>query len=170
MSGSDNGANAPGVTGGTPAQEARHITINAQYIKDMSFENPGAPGALLQPQTPELQLSMDVNAGGLAPDSYEVVLAIRAAARSAKGDILFMLELAFAAAVTLTNVEPGNVAEALLVETPRLIFPFARALVAEITLSGGYPPMLLPMVDFRELMRRRQEEAAKQAAEAAAKS
>ena len=132
MSGSDNGANAPGAAGGMPAQEARHITINAQYIKDMSFENPGAPGALLQPQTPELQLNMDVNAGGLAPDNYEVVLAIRAAARSAKGDILFMLELAFAAAVTLTNVEASNIAEALLIETPRLIFPFARALVADV--------------------------------------
>ena len=89
----------------------------------MSFENPGAPASLLQPQPPELQLSIDVNAGGLAPGSYEVVLAIRAAARSAKGDILFMLELAYAAAVTLTNVAEGDMAEALLVETPRLHLP-----------------------------------------------
>ncbi|HXP13551.1 MAG TPA: protein-export chaperone SecB [Stellaceae bacterium] len=166
MSSSDNGANAPGDAGGAAAAGARHITINAQYIKDMSFENPGAPGSLLQPQPPELQLSMDVNAGGLAPDNYEVVLAIRAAARSAKGDILFMLELAYAAAVTLTNVAESSVPDALLVETPRLIFPFARALVAEITRDGGYPPMLLPIVDFRELLRRRQDEAAKQAAAA----
>lgn len=164
MSSSDNGANAPGEAGGAPAPGARQITINAQYIKDMSFENPGAPASLLQPQTPELQLSMDVNAGGLAPGRFEVVLAIRAAARSAKGDVLFMLELAYAAAVTLANVAESDLSEALLIETPRLIFPFARAAVADMTLAGGYPPMLLPMVDFRELMRRRQDEAAKQAA------
>ncbi len=164
MSSSDNGANAPGEAGGAPAPGARQITINAQYIKDMSFENPGAPASLLAPQPPELQLSMDVNAGGLAPGRFEVVLALRATARGAAGETLFMLELAYAAAVTLANVAESDTAEALLIETPRMIFPFARALVAEMTLSGGYPPMLLPMVDFRELFRRRQDEAAQQAA------
>ncbi len=168
MSISNNGANAPDAAGGTPAQDARHIAIDAQYVKDMSFENPGAPGSLLQPQQPELQLSMDVTARGLAPDRFEVVLAIRAAARSAKGETLFMLELAYAAAVTLTNVAESERAAALLIETPRLLFPFARALVAEMTLAGGYPPVLLPIVDFKELLHRRQEDAAKQAAAAAA--
>jgi preprotein translocase subunit SecB len=157
MSMTDNGANAP-------APGARSIAINAQYVKDASFENPGAPGALLQPQPPELQLSVDVNAGGVAPGHYEVVLAIRAAARAAKGETLFMLELAYAAMVTLANVAESDTPEALLVETPRIIFPFARALVAEMTRSGGYPPVLLPMIDFKELYRRRQEDAAKQAA------
>jgi preprotein translocase subunit SecB len=166
MSSSDNGANAPGEAGGAPAPGARQIAINAQYIKDMSFENPGAPASLLQPQPPELQLSMDVNAGGLAPGRFEVVLAIRAAARSSKGETLFMLELAYAAAVTLVNVAESDMSEALLVETPRIIFPFARALVAEISLAGGYPPMLLPIVDFKELLRHRQDGAANQAAAA----
>jgi preprotein translocase subunit SecB len=163
MSITDNGANAPGAAGAGPAPGTRHIAVNAQYIKDVSFENPGAPAALMQPQPPELQPSIDVNAGNLAPNRFEVVLAIRAAARSAKGETLFMLELAYAAAVTLVNVAESERSDALLVETPRIIFPFARALVAEMTLAGGYPPMLLPIIDFKELMRRRQAEAAGQA-------
>jgi preprotein translocase subunit SecB len=161
MSISDNGANAPGTAGGAPVPGARHITINAQYVKDMSFENPGMPGTLTQPQQPELQLSIDVNAVNLVPDSYEVVLAIRAAARTAKGETLFMVEFAYAAVVTLANMAAADVSDALLVETPRLIFPFARALVVDMTRDGGYPPVFLPMIDFKDLLRRRQAEAAK---------
>jgi preprotein translocase subunit SecB len=159
----DNGANAPGQAGNAPAPGARQIVINAQYIKDISFENPGAPGSLMQPQQPELQINIDVNARNFAPDNYEVVLAIRAAARIPQGETVFMLELAYAAAVTLTNVAASDIADALLVETPRLIFPFARALVADMARDGGYPPVLLPMVDFKELARRRQDNTAKPA-------
>jgi len=151
MSITDSGADA----GQTAASGARRITITAQYIKDLSFENPGAPAAMMQQEPPELQINIDVNAGNVTPVLYEVVLAIRVTARMAKGDTLFMLELAYAATVSLANVSANDTPEALLVETPRLIFPFARALVAGMTGDGGYPPVFIPMIDFNELMRRR---------------
>jgi len=167
MSMTDNDGKAPmgaaAATGETPVAGPRHIAINAQYVKDLSFENPGAPAALLQPQPPELQLSFDANAGTFAPNQYEVILGVRVMLRTTKGDNLFMLELTYAAAVSLINVEPANVTEALLVETPRLLFPFVRALVAEVTGDGGYPPVYLPIFDFKELLRRRQAASAGQA-------
>ena len=148
-------AGAAAATGEAPIAGPRHIAVNAQYVKDLSFENPGAPAALLQPHQPELQLSFDVNAGTFAPNQYEVVLGVRVMLRTTKGDNLFMLELSYAAAVSLVNVDPPDVTEALLVETPRLLFPFVRSLVAEMTRSGGYPPVYLPILDFKELLRRR---------------
>jgi preprotein translocase subunit SecB len=159
MSMTDKDGNAP-IGAGTATGEAaltgtRHIAVNAQYVKDLSFENPGAPAALLQPHQPELQLSFDVNAGTFAPNQYEVVLGVRVMLRTTKGDNLFMLELSYAAAVSLVNVDPPDATEALLVETPRLLFPFVRSLVAEMTRSGGYPPVYLPILDFKELLRRR---------------
>jgi len=161
MSITDGGDNASTGAGQTAAASARRITITAQYIKDLSFENPGAPASLLQREPPELQINIDVNANAVTPGLYEVVLAIRATARAPKGETLFMLELAYAATVSLANVSENDAPEALLVETPRLIFPFARALVAGMTGDGGYPPVFLPMIDFSELMRRRQAAAAK---------
>jgi len=135
------------------SQPNRALTINAQYIKDLSFENPRAPLSLLQPQPPDLQVNVDVRAGALGGDRYEVVLVIHARA-TAQNEALFVVELAYAAAVTLTNVPQEHMPEALLVETPRMLFPFARAIVADATRDGGFPPVFLQPINFAELLRR----------------
>jgi preprotein translocase subunit SecB len=148
MADKDNGASA----GGT-AQPNRALIINAQYIKDLSFENPRAPHSLLQPQPPELKVNVDVRAGALGGDRYEVVLVIHARA-TAQNETLFVIELAYGAAVTLSNVSSEHAPEALLVETPRLLFPFARAIVADATRDGGFPPVFLQPINFAELLKR----------------
>ncbi|MDE2631169.1 MAG: protein-export chaperone SecB [Alphaproteobacteria bacterium] len=153
MADKENGADATaaGTTG--EAEPRRSLIVNAQYIKDLSFENPRAPASLMQPQAPELQVNVDVGAGTVGNDRYEVVLTIHARA-TAKGETLFVVELAYGATVTLTNMRQEDVPQALLVETPRLLFPFARGIVADVTRDGGFPPVFMQPIDFNELLRR----------------
>ncbi|HXZ00581.1 MAG TPA: protein-export chaperone SecB [Stellaceae bacterium] len=135
---------------------AQQLIVNAQYIKDFSFENPRAPHSLMQQkEPPEVQLGVDVKAQALGQDIYEVVLTINANAKAA-AEAVFVAELAYAAVVTVRNVPQENLAAMLLVETPRLLFPFARSIVANATREGGFPPLLLHPVDFAELLRRQQ--------------
>jgi len=153
MADKDNGAGATAAASAGEAEPGRALTINAQYIKDLSFENPRAPLSLMQQQQPELQVNVDVRAGALGGDRYEVVLVIHARA-TAKNETLFVVELAYGAAVTLTNIRQEDMPQALLVETPRLLFPFARAIVADATRDGGFPPVFMQPINFSELLRR----------------
>jgi preprotein translocase subunit SecB len=159
MSDTSNGGSAPaqgdGQAGGPP-----QIFINVQYIKDFSFENPRAPHSLTQQQAqPEVQVGVDVKAQNLGPGLFEVLLTIHADAKTG-ADRVFLVELVYGAVVTTQNVPEAGMAQALLVETPRLLFPFARALVANATREGGFMPLLLRPIDFAELVRQQQAAAA----------
>jgi preprotein translocase subunit SecB len=143
------------ITGGNGAM-GHQLIVNAQYIKDFSFENPRAPHSLLQQkEPPEVQLGVDVKAQGLAQDVYEVMLTVTANAAVA-GEAVFVAELTYAAVVTVRNVPQEVLPILLLVETPRLLFPFARSIVANATREGGFPPLLIHPVDFAEILRRQQ--------------
>ena len=146
-----NGGTAPG------NETRRQIAINAQYVKDLSFENPRAPHSLLQPPeglAPELQVGVDVKAQGLAPDVYEVILTLKAETKLS-GEVVFVAELSYGAVVTLINTSPEDVPPALMVETPRLVFPYVRNIISDVTRDGGYTPLLLSPIDFAEIYRRR---------------
>lgn len=135
----------------------RQLAINAQYVKDLSFENPRAPHSLLQPPAgtaPDLQVGVDVKAQGLTTDVYEVVMTLKVETKMAS-EILFVAELSYGAVVTLINTPQEDVAAALMVETPRLIFPYVRNIISEVTRDGGYTPLLLSPIDFGEVFRRR---------------
>jgi len=150
MSDPKGGAAMPGAAAST------QLIVNAQYIKDFSFENPRAPQSLMQQRDPpEVQLGVDVKAQTLGPDVFEVVLTVSANATMA-GEAVFVIELAYAAVVTVRNTPQELMAAVLLVETPRLLFPFARSIIASATRDGGFPPLLLHPVDFAELLRRQQ--------------
>jgi preprotein translocase subunit SecB len=139
---------------GAPAEGPQQLIINAQYIKDLSFENPRAPQSLMQQNAPpEVDINIDVKARNLAEEVFEVVLTITANAKMA-GEPIFIVELAYGAVVTVKNVPEPVVRELILVETPRTIFPFARAVVANATRDGGFPPLLINPIDFAELLRR----------------
>lgn len=143
--------------GAAPAtQGRRQVIISAQYVKDLSFENPRAPHSLLQQQgpPPEVQINVDVKAGTLAPDIYEVAMTLRADAKQG-ADSVFVVELVYGAVVTLANTPPDDISVALMVETPRLMFPFARSILAEVTRDGGFTPLLLNPIDFNEIYARR---------------
>jgi preprotein translocase subunit SecB len=132
----------------------QQLVINAQYIKDLSFENPRAPNSLRQQGTPpSVEINVDVKAQTLGPESYEVVLTINASAK-VQDEALFLVELAYGAIITVRNVPQELLTAIVLVETPRLMFPFARNIVAETTRDGGFPPLMINPIDFGELLRR----------------
>lgn len=138
------------------------LTINAQYIKDLSFENPRAPQSLIQQKgQPEVQLSVDVKARNLAPDLFEVLLSISAKAVS-ENEPVFIVELTYGAVVTAKAPDEQLMPLLILVETPRMLFPFARNILATATREGGFPPLLINPIDFADLLRRQQEQAQQQ--------
>ena len=152
------GGNGQGTTpgaGATPgADAAQRLIVNAQYVKDLSFENPRVPQSLQQQAAaPSVDINVDVNAQNLSPETYEVVLTIKASAKI-NNDTLFLLELTYGAVVTAQNVPRDMLPPVLLVETPRLMFPFARAIVADATQNGGFPPLMINPIDFTDLLRR----------------
>ena len=131
------------------------LIVNAQYVKDLSFENPNAPSSLLQ-QTgePNVQVGIDTSAVQLEGSTYEVTLTVRA--EGTAGDTsLFLVEAAYAGIFTLGEVPEEYVAPLLYVEAPRQLFPFARAVVAECVRDGGFPPLLIHPVDFMALFQQR---------------
>ena len=133
------------------------LMVNVQYIKDLSFEVPNAPEiyATLRSQ-PAVQINLDVQARALqeGQNVYEVVLSVKAEAREAaqngsgEGRAVFVAELHYAGVFTLNNVPPEAVEPLLLIECPRLLFPFARAVLSDVTREGGFPPVLLQPIDF----------------------
>jgi preprotein translocase subunit SecB len=134
------------------------LAINAQYVKDLSFENPRAPQSLIQQKAqPEVQLAVDVKARNIGPDLFEVLLNLNAKA-TAENETVFVVELAYAAVVTAKAEDQNVVPFLVLVEAPRLLFPFARNIVAGATRDGGFPPLLINPIDFSELLRRQQQQ------------
>lgn len=146
------GPSAPQPAAADPAQQ--QLVINAQYIKDLSFENPRAPASLRQQSgPPNVEINVDVKAQGLGPENYEVVLTINASAKM-QDEALFLIELSYGAVITVRNVPQELLSAVVLVETPRLMFPFARNVIAETTRDGGFPPLMINPIDFGELLRR----------------
>jgi preprotein translocase subunit SecB len=148
--------NGQSAAAGPLADGSPQMMINAQYVKDLSFENPRAPQSLMQPSgPPQVDIGVDVKARNLAPDTFEVMLTINASAK-AGGEPVFITELAYCAVVTVKGADEASLPLILLVETPRIMFPFARAVIADATRDGGFPPLLINPIDFAELMRRNQ--------------
>ena len=142
----------------TPSEDLPQLQVNMQYIKDLSFEIPGAPHSFIEMQgkNPEIPIHVDVNVTNVSPNAYEVVLHLKVEALL-DGKALFILELAYAGVFTL-NLPEEQVHPVLLIECPRLLFPFARNIVADMTRDGGLPPLLLQPLDFVQLYRARVEE------------
>lgn len=141
------------------AQTAPALAINAQYIKDLSFEAPATPQIFkeLQNQQPNISVHVDVKAKNIAPPAYEVVLSIKAECKINDASA-FIMELAYGGVFTV-NVPEQHLRPILLIECPRLLFPFARQIVAMTTVNGGFLPLMLGPVDFAGLYQRQAQEA-----------
>jgi preprotein translocase subunit SecB len=130
------------------------INIMAQYIRDLSFENPNAPESLRGGETPQMDINIGMDARKLPDDApvnlYEVVLNLRAIAIRENTPV-FIAELQYAALVTLNGIPEDTHHPVLLIEIPRLIFPYARQILSDLTMHGGYPPLMLNPVDFQAL-------------------
>ena len=134
-------------------QTQQQIIIHTQYIKDFSFENPNAPGSLARNDTaPEIEISVNVNAQPQQQQRvFEVVLTINAAAKRDDQHV-FLAELAHGAVVSVSeDVEENIIHPLVMIEGPRLIFPFARQMISEMTQSGGYMPLNIQPIDFVRL-------------------
>ena len=133
------------------------LVLNLQYTKDLSFEVPGAPDIFLNLQeNPRLDVALDVNARKLQDEHpvYEVVFQVRADAKLTDGRTAFIIELAYCGIFTV-NVAEDVLEAVLLVECPRLLFPFARNILADVTRDGGFPPVMLTPIDFVALWQSR---------------
>jgi len=148
----NNGAAANGEDEET-MQFAPEINIEAQYVKDLSFENPMGP--LVPPEARTApEISVDVTTGGrpVGNGRYEVTLQFRAEAAT-KESTVFILELTYGGIMTVSNVPDEAINAILLIEGARLIFPFARNIIADVTRDGGFPPLFLQPIDFINLYR-----------------
>jgi len=138
--------------------EAPALNVLAQYIKDLSFENPHAPHSLRpRENSPEINININVNANPLSETDFEVELKLEANAGEG-ADQMFNVELIYAGVFRLTNMPEEAVAPAILIECPRLLFPFARQVVADATRNGGFPPLMIDPVDFAALFQQRMAE------------
>jgi preprotein translocase subunit SecB len=142
---------------GGPQPQASPLTLHGQYIKDLSFENPRAPQSLIEQKQPQLTLNVNVSTRQFEAKTFEVALTLEASAHTPEKDPLFMLELVYAGTVTIGEVPHEAFGPLLLIETPRLLFPFARAIVANATREAGFPPLNIAPVDFVALYRQQLE-------------
>lgn len=145
-------------TNGTSAAENPTLNILAQYIKDLSFENPGAPRSLQARETaPAINISVNVNANPLSESEFDVVLSLNAEAKD--GDkVLFNVELAYGGVFRVVGFPQEHMLPLLFIECPRLLFPFARQIVADATRNGGFPPLMIDPIDFAQMFSQRMAE------------
>ncbi len=138
-----------------PQQTAPALSVLVQYVKDFSFENPNAPSALAPNQgQPQIGIQINVTLAQLAPTDYEVTLQLEGKAER-NNTVLFAFELAFAGIFRVQNLPSEHLQPVLMIECPRLLFPFAREIIATTIRNGGFAPLLLDPVDFVAIYQQR---------------
>lgn len=142
-------------TNGGSTQDQPQLTVVAQYIKDFSFENPNAPGSLqARQEQPQIGIQINVGANSLSETDIEVVIKLEGKGE-ASSTVLFRFELEFAGIFRIRNVPQESLNPLVMIECPRLLFPFAREIIATAVRNGGFPPLLLDPVDFVGLYRQK---------------
>lgn len=160
----DQDTGAAGADNGAPAeQKLPSIGILTQYVKDLSFENPHAPRSLSQQSgNPKIEIAVNVVANPISSDTFEVDLTIDAKAKGKLGEegkeeevIVFGTDLTYGGIFRIQNVSQESLHPLVMIECPRILFPFARQVVAEATRNGGFPPLLIDPIDFSVLYRQK---------------
>lgn len=127
------------------------VVIGAQYIKDLSFENPMGPEALASiSDSPNVAIEVNTNVRHLGQNTYEVMLLLRGEA-TADEKTVFIVELTYGGLVSINNVPEESIQPVLAIDAPRHLFPFARAIIANVTRDGGFPPVMINPIDFATL-------------------
>ena len=159
---------APQGASNAPPQAVPPLVVNIQFVKDLSFEVPGAPEifSTLRSQ-PNVQINLDVQARRIQDGEsvFEVALIVRAEATEGQpagepARPVFIAELSYAGVFTLTGIPENSIEPVLLIECPRLLFPYARNILADVTRDGGFPPVLLQPIDFVALWQARKQNGA----------
>ncbi len=149
----ENGASNEAAEGAAPS-----MNVLAQYVKDFSFENPNAPNSLRpREKPPEISININVNPNPMSETDFEVELKLEA--KAVDGDeILFNVELVYAGIFRMQNIPAQTLQAAVLIECPRLLFPFARQIMADATRNGSFPPLMIDPVDFGQLFQQKMAE------------
>lgn len=134
------------------AETAPGMRILAQYIKDLSFENPNAPQSLQPQEQPKLDINVNVGARPLGNDQYDITLTLTAKAANSTLT-LFAIELVYAGLFHITGIPKEHLHPFVMIECPRMLFPFARNILADTSRNGGFPPLMLDPIDFAALYR-----------------
>jgi len=154
----------PNGNGADAANAAPSLNALIQYTKDFSFENPKAPRALAQQeaqQGPQMSLQVNVGSSALGDADYETVLRLEGKAEL-KGETLFAFDLSYGGVFRLQNIPQEHIHPVLVIDCARLLFPFARQIIAEAVQNGGFPPFYIPPIDFATLYQQRMQELANQ--------
>jgi len=137
------------------AENMPSLSVLVQYSKDFSFENPNAPQSLMQQQQqPQIGIQINVNPRQMSNTDFEVELKLEGKAEHS-GNVLFAFDLNYAGVFRLTNIPQENLGPLLMIECPRLLFPFAREIISTAISNGGFPPLMLNPVDFVGLYQRK---------------
>jgi preprotein translocase subunit SecB len=151
-------AGTPAGGNGNAAKTQASLNVLAQYVKDLSFESPGAPNSLRgRDKAPGINISVNVNANPLSEKEFDVNLSLNAKA-SVDKDVLFNVELVYGGVFRIEGFPQEHMLPLLFIECPRLLFPFARQIIAEATRNGGFPPLMLDPIDFAQMFQQKMAE------------
>lgn len=143
---------------GTQGAASPTLNVLAQYIKDFSFENPGAPRSLQsRDKAPAININVNVNANPLSDTDFDIVLSLTAEAKDGE-KIVFAAELVYGGVFRITGFPQEHMLPLLFIECPRLLFPFARQIIADATRNGGFPPLMIDPIDFAQMFAQRMAE------------
>ncbi|MEO3387144.1 protein-export chaperone SecB [Mesorhizobium sp. CAU 1741] len=147
-----------GAAAGAANGAAPTLNVLAQYVKDLSFESPGAPASLRgREKAPAISINVNVNANPISETEYDVTLTLNAKAMADK-DVLFNAELVYGGVFRVAGFPKEHMLPILFIECPRLLFPFARQIIAENTRAGGFPPLMIDPIDFAQMFQQRMAE------------
>ncbi len=152
----DDKQQAGAVSNGNGAKAS--LSVLAQYVKDLSFESPGAPNSLRgRDKAPGININVNVNANPLTEKEYDVNLTLSAKASFDK-EVVFNVELVYGGVFRIEGFPQEHMLPLLFIECPRLLFPFARQIIAECTRNGGFPPLMLDPIDFAQMFQQKMAE------------
>ena len=135
--------------------KAPTLNVVSQYMKDFSFENPAAPRAVgNRGKAPAININVNVNANPLSDTEYDVVLTLNATAKDGE-TVVFNVELIYGGVFRLQGFAKEHMLPLLFIECPRMLFPFARQIIADATRNGGFPPLMIDPIDFAQMFQQR---------------
>jgi preprotein translocase subunit SecB len=152
----DENKQAGAVSNGSGARQS--LSVLAQYVKDLSFESPGAPNSLRgRDKAPGININVNVNANPISDKEFDVNLTLSAKASFDK-EVVFNVELIYGGVFRIEGFPQEHMLPLLFIECPRLLFPFARQIIAECTRNGGFPPLMLDPIDFAQMFQQKMAE------------
>jgi preprotein translocase subunit SecB len=142
------------ITNSTPdvaADNSPSLIMRAQYVKDLSFENPRAPGSIFSlREPPQLEVSVNLGAQRLEPEVFELSIHVSARAIADKTTI-FLIDLVYGGIFEVKNIADELLEQTIFVQGGFLLFPYARRVVSDISRDGGFPPLQLEPIDFNNM-------------------